>query len=143
MPRRLHTGRPGTRALPAGWAAAQQPVVETTMLDATVALREPGTTQDWSEADQENVATAKPAYWTGGARIQALAAGRTVVTADDPEATADYLISVSAAVAPIETHLLTVTASSDPALTGRTFTVDQVVRGSHRFERDLFCTLAT
>lgn len=144
MPRRLHTGRPGWPAPLDGWAAVHQPVAEKTMTGATVEIREPGTTQQWDADTEQMVAAPRIPYWSGGARIQALnTQGRLVSAAEDPESVAGYLVAVPADVAPSEGHLIRVAAcDADSALVERTLTVDQVVRGSHRFQRDLLCTLA-
>lgn len=139
-------GRPGTEVIPTGWAAAHQPVVEGTMVDAEVSLRDPDAppvSSAWDPVTEQMVTVLAGQYWTGGARIQILAQqGKQPVVADDQESVANYLIVVPAAVSTVvEGHLVKVAESDDPALTGKTLRVVTVARGSHRWERDLFCQL--
>ncbi|UIU47068.1 DUF6093 family protein [Microcystis phage MinS1] len=147
---RQHTGRPDTHVLP--HETAHRVVAERTMT-AIVALRLPGAgPRRWDPVSQQNTADVHDAYWTGPARVQAQATkARRVTVADDDETTAGYLITLPAtllddngvpvATIPAEDHVVRVTNSGDPALDGRDLTVDQVVRGSVRFERDLLCSL--
>lgn len=139
------TGRPGSRVIPPNWGRNHQPVLETTMLDATCELRPPGSQQLWDPDLEEMVAVPKSAYYAGGCRIQAMTNdARQAVAADDPETVTRYLITLPAGVDEAAIgHLLKVTASDDDALTGRSLTVADVILGSHRFERDLICTLTT
>lgn len=143
MPRpRRSYGRPGTQVIPADWAASHRPVAEKTLRDATVELRHPGSTQEWSDAAQEMVEVPNAAYWTGSARIQVLATrDQVTVTAGDREVTLRYLVAVQADVAPDVDDLVTVTVVDDAHLQGRSLLVAQVTTGSLRFERDLFCAL--
>lgn len=141
MARRLHPGRPGTRAVPTDWAAAHRPTVAGTR-NGTAALRKPGTTQTWSNERDEMVSTPHPAYWTGSARFQALGTqARVVTTAEDTETVASYLVAIAAAATATDGDLVDVTASGDPLLDGRTLRVVQVLTGTERFERDLLCNL--
>lgn len=128
--------------IPVNWEAGHRPVAEKTMT-ATIELRHPGTVQAWSEPVQQMVAVPRDPYFTGVCRVQALATKAAEVSiAEDPETVASYLVTVSASVRPLEKDLGTVTASNDPELDNGVLVVGQVVRGSVRFERDLFCTLA-
>lgn len=138
-------GRPGTEVIPTGWAAQHRPVVEKTMVDAIVELRDPtGLVSGWDEASEQVKASASPAYWSGGARVQILdQQGKQPVAAEDPESVANYLIVIPADVAPVEGHLVKVTAVDDQALQGRSLRILTVARGSEMWERDLFCELIT
>lgn len=140
--RRHHTGSGRRSVIPTDWAAAHQPVAEGTML-GRVSLREPGTQQVWSDAEDQNVAVPKTPYATAvPARVQALAGqARVIQLADDTEVMADYLVTVPAARVVAGGHLVDVTTADDPDLVGRTLRVEKAVRGTERFERDLFCTL--
>ena len=142
-PRRAQ-GRPGTAVIPAGWAVSHRPVVEKTQATA-ITLRHPGTTQEWSQELEQNVEVPLDPYFTGTARVQALATqARPIVTVGDREVVAQYLVTIpvdTGAAEPAELDLVAVSDSGDPALDGRTLLVAQVVRGSLLFERDLFCTL--
>lgn len=144
MPRPTQAqGRPGSLVIPDRWAAGHQPVADKTMHSAACELRGTGTTQTWNPVSRQMETTAQAAYYTGGCRIQSLARdARITIQAEDPEVVADYLIVVPATVGQVvEGHLVTISDSHDDALTGRTLTVRKVVRGSQRFERDLFCQL--
>lgn len=145
MPRPTRSyGRPGTEVFPADWAASHRPVAEGTML-GTAALRHPGSTQAWDDELEQNVEVPLPAYATVACRVQALATqARPVVTAGDREVVAQYLVTVPADTGDgelDELDLVTLTGTGDALLDGRTLTVAQVVLGTERFERDLFCTL--
>lgn len=142
-PRPSHPGRPGTPVIPDGWEAAHRPVADASRR-GLVQLRLPGyVSQGWSEEAGQVVSTPHPAYWTGRARIVALAGqANRVVIADDPETVADYLVTIDANTAAeiAEGHLVDVIDSGDHLLDGRSLRVGQVVRGTERFSRDLFCT---
>lgn len=142
MPReRRSQGRPGTAVIPARWAESHRPVADKTMT-ATAAVRKPGTVQAWSDVEQQNVTVPKVPYYTGPCRVQALATqAREVVVAADDETVASYLITLTAATELAESDLVRVTDSGDPLLDGHSLRILQVVTGSLRFERDLFCTL--
>lgn len=141
MPRPTRSyGRPGTAVIPAAWAASHRPVADGTMT-AHAEVRQPGTVQAWSAASEQMVAAPRDPYYTGRCRVQALATqAHTVVVAADPEVVASYLVTVSAAAAPAEGDLVTVTDSGDDLLDDRTLLVVQVTTGSQVVERDLFCT---
>lgn len=133
---------PNTRVIHRDWATRHRRVVEGT-LRGRVSLREPGTTQAWSNTAEAMVATPKTAYAVDvPARVQALSGqARVLQLADDTEVIADYLVVVPADRVVATGHLVDVTASDDAALTGRSLRVEKVARGTERFERDLFCTL--
>lgn len=145
MPRPTRAyGRPGTKVLPADWAASHRPTVEGT-LHGTVTLRRPGSTQTWSDALGEMVETPRAPYATVACRVQRLGGDRahTVTVAGDREVVADYLVVIPAATAGVaHLDLATVSATGDALFDGRTLTVGEVVHGTERFERDLFCVLA-
>lgn len=135
-------GRPGTAVLPQ--LAGLAPVADRTM-SGTASLRHPGTVQDWSDAQQQNVEVPLPPYATVSCRVQALGTqARPVVTAGDREVIAQYLVVVPASTASgelVELDLVTLSDTGDGLLDGRTLLVAQVVHGTERAERDLFCTL--
>jgi hypothetical protein len=143
--RPIAQGRPGTEVIPTGWAAAHQPVVEGTLQDAFVELSDPTAApvaSGWSDTNQQNETIPAGPYWAGGARIQILAQqGKQPVVAEDQESVANYLVVVPADVNASEGHRVKVNVSDDPALTGKSLRVVTMARGSHRWERDLFCEL--
>jgi hypothetical protein len=145
-PTRAH-GRPGTEVIPTGWAADHRPVLAGTRR-GDLALRKPGTTQAWSDADQAMVSIPLPVHFTGTCRVQAIdTQARERVVAGDPETTVDYLITTDINPAdtpdtsPAQGDLATVTDTGDPLLDGRVFRVTRVGTGTELFERYLFCTL--
>lgn len=145
MPRAQHAqGRPGTEVIPADWAATHQPPARKTMVGATATLRVPGTVQDWSPALEQMVAVPKTPYAVDQpCRVQVLAqrANVDVTSAEDTVAVTRYLVVIPVEVETAEKDLVTITCPADPKLNGRVLEVQQVVRGSLRWERDLFCTL--
>ncbi|GAB2762061.1 DUF6093 family protein [Nocardioides pakistanensis] len=138
------TGRPGTEVIPTGWATGHGTAADGSKT-ATVTLRQPGTTTSWDEANQRTVSTPLAPYATDvPARIQALTNdARTVDAAEQQVTVAGYLVAVPLALDPAVGDLIQVTSSGDPTLDGRDLTVVDVVRGSLRLERDLFCTLSS
>ncbi|HEY0889368.1 MAG TPA: DUF6093 family protein [Nocardioides sp.] len=143
MPRPTQaTGRPGTPVIPADWETAHRVVVERAMR-GRVSLRIPGTTQVWSEEDQEMRTVPRAPYAVDvPARVLELNGEAKVIrTGEDTEIVVDFLVTVPAGRDDVATgHLVTVTTSTDPLLTGTTLRVDHVGRGTERFERDLYCT---
>lgn len=141
-PRRSH-GRPGTEVIPARWATDHQPVAEKTMVGAKATFRKPGTQQSWSAEQEQMIAVPKTPYAAGlRCRAQALPTqARDVVAAEDTETVAAYLITVTADLNPLEGDLVQLDVCDDPALDGLRLEIQQVVRGSILWERDLMCTL--
>lgn len=134
-------GRPGTEVVPTGWEAAHAAPAAGTMT-ATVEIRQPGGTQEWDDASESTVTVPFAPYATVAARVQALTNDAQVVDAAEQSVTVSgYLVTVPADTSPARGHLVTVTATNDPLLEGRELRVTDVVLGSLRFERDLFCDL--
>lgn len=141
-------GRTGTPVIPAGWQAAHGAVVAKT-LTATVALRHPGVTKTWNSTSRRTEYTGGAPYATAQpARIQAQTSRAVQPGEESAEETlqvAGYLVTLTldrtADKEPEVGDLVDVTASDDPLLTGRALRIHDVVRGSLRFERDLFATL--
>lgn len=145
MPRPTRSyGRPGTPVIPADWQESHAPVAQGTMT-ATVSLRKPGSTTVFDEATGQTEYTPLTPYATAQpARIQAYRAtaiDRAKDVADETVRVTGYLVSVPWDNAPDEGDIVDVTASKDGDLAGRSLVVIDVVRGSLRFTRDLFCTL--
>lgn len=89
------------------------------------------------------VETPKTPYYDGACRVQALnGEARIIHTAGDRQVVADYLIVVPLAVAGAEQDLVTIT-DGDAQLANAVLQVLHVVRGTERFERDLYCTLTS
>lgn len=128
------------------------PVAAGTFPDV-VSLRVPGGTPGWSEASHRTeVIPFAPFATNVPARIQPIggAAGNEPEVADDQVTVAGYRVSLpltgvdgvdEIVVDGEQNTLIDVTASPDPLLIGKTIRVVDIVRGSHRFERTLLCTL--
>lgn len=141
--RPVATGRPGTQVIPDGWAAAHGAAVAGTMT-ATVDLRLPGSTTEWSEEQQQTVSAPLAPYGTDvPARIQAVTSGATAVEAAGETLTVrGYLIGMPSTVTTIAPeHLVRVKTCDDASLVGRDLSVTDVLRGSLIWERDVFAAL--
>lgn len=140
---RHHTGSGRRTAIAPDFETHHRPALAGTRT-AMVSLRQVGTTRAWNPATKQTETTALAAYAVGlAARIQELAtAAQRVEAALDDETISDFLVALDAGAAANAQagHLIDVTASSDPQLTGRTLRVDRIVRGSLRFERHLFAS---
>jgi hypothetical protein len=137
----------GTRVIPSGWSDHHRPVVAGTRT-GTVAWRKPaGTKGAFNGATGTQAATPATAYFTGSARIQALAeAGATSETGGQQVTITGYLVTVAwDATDQFEVddlgEVAAVDANGDPGLVGKTLIVKSVARGSLVWERDLYCTL--
>lgn len=137
-------GRPGTVAIPTGWATGLAPAAAGTAASATITIRHPGAVQAWSDEDDQMVETTIDPHYTGPARIQIGGTQpRSVTAADAPVTTSGYLITVADCDTVTERDIVTVTACDDNTLVGRNLIVGQVAHGSLLVERDLFCTLTS
>lgn len=149
MPRPHHAqGRPATRVIPGDWNTTHAPVVAKAARGAC-SLRLPGVTQTWDGTEMQS--TPHAPYWSGGCRVQAVAAAngaRTVVTVEDREFVADFLVVLPLDVEVSSGHLVDVAphpagvTGTDPGLPGMTLLVEHVVVGTERWERDVYCTVA-
>lgn len=136
-------GRPGTLVFSDDWAATAGAVTAKT-LNATVALRHPGTQQAWDADLEQNVQVPLDPYYTGDCAIGAVLSrsqAGVVVAGEDQVDVAGYQILLLRGVAAEEGDLVTVTDTGDATLDDRTLTVREVERASRRFSRLLFCTL--
>ena len=143
MPRPVRAqGRPGTRVIPADWNESHAPVGQAAAR-GECSLRVPGLERVWDEELEQMVQVPYEPYAVEvPCRVQALSGqARQVNVAEDDETVADYLITVPLDQQVLEGHLVIVTAG-DPLLEGVVLRVEQMVRGTERFERDLFCVLA-
>lgn len=141
-------GRAGTPVIPPGWQQAHGAVAAKTMT-ATVDLRKPGSTQAFNTTSRRTEYTPNAAYATDqAARVQAQTSRAVQRGEEQVEETlqvSGYLVTLTfdrtADQEPATGDLVDVKTSDDPLLTGRTLRIHDVVRGSLRFERDLFCNL--
>lgn len=136
-------GRPGTKVIPATWAADHRPVVVGSWNGAVTITGPPPGTSSWNPTTEQNEADPGPTVYEGPARVQALAGqGRTVVLADDSEVLVDYLVVVPHDVPTEAGDTVSVTDGHDDALLeAQSLRIRQVVMGTERFERDLFCQI--
>jgi hypothetical protein len=140
--RRHHTGSGRRQVIPADWEVSHRVVAGGTHR-GRISLRIPGTTQAWSDADQEMKTTPIEPYATGvPARVLELNGEAKVIrTGEDTEVVVDFLVAVAADRDDVAAgHLVTVTVATDGLLVGTTLKVDHVGRGTERFERSLYCT---
>jgi hypothetical protein len=149
--RHHHAGSGRRTVIPAGWAATHAPVAAGFMTEATISLRKPGGTgTHFDDTAGRTVATAIPAFATGvPARILALTESSVPPqdAVEDQVRVLGYRISVPRDTTTTGLHegdLVTVTACpGDPMLVAAEFKVTDIVRGTHRFQRDLICDLNT
>lgn len=144
---RQATGRPGIPVIPADWEAAHRVVMGGT-LRAQVQLRHPGTRSEWSDTSEQMEQVPHEPYATVPARIQSLTGeARVVITAQDVEVVADYLVVIPVTAGPQIGDLVEVAdAADDATLEAMAGLVLQVVHapiGSELWERDLYCTTTT
>lgn len=136
-------GRPRSNpVIPAAWETDHAPVAQATMT-ATVNLRKPGASStSFNVATQQTVPVPFAPYASGQpARFQAYRAtaiDRAREVAEDTVRVTGYLVALPLQLNPDEGDQIDVTACSDADLVGRTLTVVDLVRGSLRFERDVF-----
>lgn len=134
-----------TAVFPPDWQAHHAPVAEGRMT-ATCELHDPSQppVDVYDPETMQTTSTPAPAAWTGPCAVQALAAGRTgmVDAAGETVTSPPYLVGlpVAAPTTVDEGWVVKVTANpDDTGLVGRRLTVRQVVYGTQRFQRDLFC----
>jgi hypothetical protein len=147
--RRHHVGSGRRRAVPASWGRDHAPVAATTR-NATVTLSHAGTVGDntdgWSSDARATTPTPDTPYATGTtARIQALTSLRagSVLAAEESVVEGRYLVTVDLDLpARVGDEVVVTQCPGDvQLLQGESLRVDQVIAGTDRAERDLFCTL--
>lgn len=145
MPRPWHAqGRPDTQVIPGDWSTTHAPVVTKTLRGKCKLFPAPTAQNIDPDTGLMTAITPEP-LWSGPCRVQALAGQpRPVVAAEDREIVVDFLVVIplNTPTVPAGTRI-DVTDSEDPALTGLQLLVEQAVAGTERFERDLFCSVAT
>lgn len=143
MPRKKRAhGRPGTTVIPEAWETDHRPVVSKTLRGRCTihAPSPPATLQVKPDLTYEPTDGPAAAVYDGPFRAQALNAKEsTGLVGDQEQITAGYLVVVEAdADVPIRS-VVTFAEASDPELVGCRLVVRKIARGSHRFERDLWC----
>lgn len=146
MPRtRQAQGRPGTQVIPAGWGESHAGVIGRA-LTSTVTIGPAGGVRGWNEGlGQSQTAPAAAAY-EGVASVMAVSdSARILTVVEDPTSSRVYDVTLpldGAGADNIETdHVVTVTSSDDPDLTGKHLRVTAIERGSQRFSRVLLALL--
>jgi hypothetical protein len=80
-------------------------------------------------------------HYAGSCRVQRLDDQITTTEGGDQVTTRQYLVAIDWWAYAVKVgDLVTVTDSNDPMLAAGHVTVQRVIRGSLRFERDLYCT---
>lgn len=153
MPRRTRAqGRPGTAVIPKDWGTSHAPVATKTMR-GTCQLLPPGEGElvfDRTEGVSKR-GDVEPSY-DGPCRIQKLnAQDQTRVVGEQTQITVGYLVTLSldvpgatagtfAADTATVAHRVLITTNPDgPSLVGTRLSVTSIIRGTERFEVDLFC----
>jgi hypothetical protein len=141
--RRHHTGSGRRTAVPVDWEATHAPIVTAQwQTEATVALRKPGGTSAWDEAlGRTKTVPFLPFVADVPAKISPITANDVNVV-DERAWVLGYRVALPRDVAPTPGQLdegieVVVQTCSDPMLVGVTMRVSEVVRGTHRFEREL------
>jgi hypothetical protein len=146
MPRaRQAQGRPATPVIPPDWQTAHGSVV-TRSLRATVTIGPAGGAAAWSEGAGRTETAAAAAVYTGAAALMPVSdTARVLAVVDDPTSTRVYDVTLPLGGTGVDLvqadHVITVTASDDSMLTGKTLTVSAIERGSERFSRVLLAVL--
>lgn len=140
-PNRAH-GRPGTPMVPANFEDDHAFVIRKTHT-ATCRITAPagGTPVIGDDLTYPEHTAPTPTY-TGGCRVQELSRDeKERRLGDEVQSAVAYLVVVEHSADDIARgHVVEVTGSSDPTLTGdRRLVVARVTRGSVRWERDLYC----
>jgi hypothetical protein len=144
---RHHTGSGRRRVIPEDWGRNHAPVAAGTR-NAVVTLRRPATTEwdpDAADGRGATVTTPGAVYASQvSARIQAQInrSHNDTTTAEETVTVPPYLVTVDHDLQPHDgDEVQVVTCAGDPTLVGQPLRIDHVLRGTERFERDLFCTL--
>lgn len=145
MPRPVGYGRPATPVFPPAWSATHAAVEDTTY-ESTILITTADATTSWDPELRQTVTAPADTAYDGAASIRPgmrddLDPGRPNV-AEDLVRSQDFAISLPAPVAGIEEGMVvTINASPDATLEGRTLTVTAVERGDRRFSRLLGAVL--
>lgn len=149
MPRATRAqGRPGTQVIPAQWQESHGVVAAKTMT-ICVNLRHPGTTMAYDNSVGHSVPTPETPYATNlPARVQAhreTAQNDEKTSAEESQRVTGYLVTL-----PLSADLTGLAAGDlidfppdcpDQALASHNLRIVEIVRGSLRFERDVFAVL--
>jgi len=140
---RHHYGSGRRTAVPEDWESSFGTVVTAQWdTEATVALRKPGGETGWSESAGRTVTTPYTPFADDvPARIQPITAEQVNVV-EEVGWVLGYRVVVPRNQSPTPAQLdegieIVVRTCSDPMLVGVTMRVTEVVRGTHRFEREL------
>lgn len=154
MPRRLHTGRPGSRVIPATWQQQIAPVVTNVLAGSgcVVTIRPPGAAPAWNEADKQTETVPAAAVYGpevppygGTASITVVSdTDREINVADDLASTRLYEVRLpwdASTECDHVGHVIDVITDPDPDLVGKHLTVQSIERDTRRFSRILYATL--
>lgn len=153
MPRPHHAqGRPGTAVIPGDWGRTHSPVATKTMRGTCTATLPGEGPLVYDPTEKVSKREPVDPSYTGPCRVQKLnAQDQTAVNAEQSQTTVGYLITLAlTGFGPDDdhpngadlistAHVIRITTNpEDPTLVG-TYRVSSIVRGTERFERDLFC----
>jgi hypothetical protein len=129
--------RPGSHVIHPDWETHHAPVAEGTQT-ASCVIRGRAGTPVFDPNTGLSTSPVGAVHYTGMCRIQRLD-DQPATQAEDRVVIRQYLVTIARdAAAVVVGDIGTVIESNDPLLT--TFKVERVLRGTLRFERDLYCT---
>jgi len=130
------------------WEAVASGVATGFMVNATVNLRKPGGTETWNEGLGRTVLTPNTPFASAvPANIEGLAGGGAPSSVEEEQIyVLGYRVAVPRDTAPSPSQMdegvqVDVITCADPMLVGATLKVNDVVRGSFRFQRVLLADL--
>jgi hypothetical protein len=146
--RHHHLGSGRRTVVHPDWETSQATVVAGFMTQATITLRKPGATTIYDDNLGRTVSTPFPPFALNvPANITPIMGGGAASgVVEEQVYVLGYRVSVARALAPTTTQLdegiqIYVVSCSDPLLVGVTMHVTEIVRGAHRFQRDLIADI--
>lgn len=150
--RNVGHGRPGTEVFPTDWAGTHAAVTAKTHT-SSVTIGPAATAGTWDPAQRRTIAAPVNPVYDGPADItQVTDVSRVQTIVEDPTSITVFEVELPLttpadpdttvhpdAVTP--DHVVTITSSPDPLLTGRRLHVRSIERGDRRFARVLLATL--
>lgn len=141
-----HIGSGRTKVIPPNWSTDHAQVIDDTLPAAVVIRLAPVTPPAWNPSTNQTESGLGAVVYTGPARITAITSppGGPVETVDELVFTRVYEIVLPLEVdTAVPSLLVHVTSDPDPMLTGKSLHIEHSDRGSNRFSRVLYATLAS
>lgn len=142
--RPLAHGRPGTRVIPAGWAAQHRPTAEGTMTGAVCEIREPDTVGAFdTNLGRRPITPGTLVRGNVPCRVVRVNREQVHSLAEQQVTTLDYLVTVPLEVLGARVdHVVRFTSvepGGDTDLLTTKLIVTAVLKGTQVWERDLYC----